>query len=174
MSAGGCGRLLRASLRRLGGSGGPSWGLLAAPLRPWAAPGAGRLLGAFLQPLGGSWAPLGGSWKVLGPLWVGPGSVLGISGQLLGASWGGRLLGHCIKHRKNDVFYVFSGLRASPGGLWGDLLAALGCVVGSPGPSWAGLGVSPGPSETARQRVPGPSEPTPPRGHYFKSSQKVV
>ena len=33
---------------------------------------------------------------------------------------------------------------ASPGGLWrvpGDLLAALGCLLGSPGPSWAGLGV---------------------------------
>ena len=112
MSAGVFGRLLRASLGRLGGSRGPSWGLLAAPERPWAAPGT-----------------LGGSW------------VLSSPEGLLGRS--GRLLGHCIKHRNNHVFCVFfwaSG--ASPGGLWGDPgdpLASLGCLLGSPGPSWAGL-----------------------------------
>ena len=151
MSAGVFGRLLRASLGRLGGSWGPSWGLLAAPLRPWAAPGASwglwaapgcfltaswRLLGVSGRLLERFGAPLGWSWERLGDFWAAPGGLLGRSG---------RLLGHCIKHRKNRVFYVFLGLRASPGGLWGDpgdLLAALGCVLGSPGPSWAGLGVS--------------------------------
>ena len=99
-----------------------------------------QLLGGSWAPLGASWgrlgAPLGESWGRLGDFWAAPGGLLGRSG---------RLLGHYIKRRKNRVFYVFLGLRASPGGLWGDpgdLLAALGCVLGSPGPSWAGLGVS--------------------------------
>ena len=141
MSAGVFGRLLRASLGRLGGSWGPSWGLLAAPLRPWAAPGASwglwaapgcfltaswRLLGASGRLLERFGAPLGGSWGRLGGFWAAPGGLLGRSG---------RLLGHCIKHCKNRVFYVFLGLR----GLSWRPLARPWRPVGRP---WVSLGLS--------------------------------
>ena len=141
MSAGVFGRLLRASLGRLGGSWGPSWGLLAAPLRPWAAPGASwglwaapgcfltaswRLLGASGRLLERFGAPLGGSWERLGDFWAAPGGLLGRSG---------RLLGHCIKHRKNRMFYVYLGLR----GLSWRPLASPWRPVGRP---WVSLGLS--------------------------------
>ena len=168
MSAGVFGRLLRASLGRLGGSWGPSWGLLAAPLRPWAAPGASwglwaapgcfltaswRLLGASGRLLERVGAPLGGSWGRLGDFWAAPGGLLGRSG---------RLLGHCIKHCKNRVFYVFWGLRGRPG----DLLAALRWLLGCLGPSWAGLGRlldrlrRPGRASPGRRKPPRPAQVT--------------
>ena len=160
MSAGVFGRLLRASLGRLGGS----W--VAAPERTWAAPGTswGPLGGAFLKLLGGSWAPLGGSWNVLGPLWAGFGSVLGTSGQL-GRS--GRLLGHCIKHRKNSVFYMFLGLRVPPGGLPRTCWPPLGV-------SWALQGLldrprRPGRVSPGRRNLPGPAQTT--SGQVKKSSK---
>ena len=167
MSTGVLGRLLRASLGRLGGSWGPSWGLLAAPLRPWAAPGASWVLSySFLAAPGRLWAALGTCW--------------GPSGRVLGASWGlpaapggllgrsGRLLGQCIKHRQNRVFYVFLGFRASPGGLWGGwrpvgrpwvCLGLSGAVLGWPGrlldrPGRLGR-VSPG-----RRKLPGLAQRT--------------
>ena len=140
-AAGVFGRLLKplwGLLAALGGLLAASWRLLKVPGRLLGR--LGGLLaapGCLLTTSGRLWAALRG---ILRPLWAGPG---GAPGSLLGRS--GRHLRHCIKHCKNRVFYVFLGLRASPGGLWGDpgdLLAALRCVLGSPGPSWAGLGVS--------------------------------
>ena len=81
MSAGVFGRLLRASLGRLGGSSGPLGGSFEALLLG----GSWVLSCSFLAAPGRLWAALG---DVLGPLWAGPGSVLGTSGHLLGASWG--------------------------------------------------------------------------------------
>ena len=143
MSAGVFGRLLRASLGRLGGSWGPSWGLLAAPLRPWAAPGASWGLwaapGCFLT---ASWRLPGASGRLLGTFWDPSGRVLGASWGLLGSSWGplGALWAApwaLHKTLKNRVFYVILGLR---GLFWRPLgMAALGWLLGSLGPSWAGL-----------------------------------
>ena len=54
---------------------------MAAPERPWAAPGTswGRLLGAFLGLSGQVLGRLGGFWAA-------PGGLLGRSGRLLGQS----------------------------------------------------------------------------------------
>ena len=80
----------------------------------WAAPGgplelSGDLLEHFLAAPEGLWAALGASaserllvssWRLLGAFW-------GTPGAFWAAPVAGRLLGPCLTHGKNQVFYMF-------------------------------------------------------------------